>query len=135
MILVTKIGETRLDQITKALEKDHKFKFLDLRPVMQEAKKTGKPYKVGKFPYSAGSRSNAADEKTGMVKIISDGENKLLGAHILGAEAGELLPVLTYGISKGIKAEEFRDLVFIHPTLSENVWEALGEISGFSIHI
>lgn len=101
----------------------------------EEVKKTGKTYKVGKFPYSAGSRSNAVDEKTGIVKIISDGDNRLLGAHILGAEAGELIPVLTYGISKGLKAEEFKDLIFIHPTLSENVWEALGEISGFSIHI
>ncbi len=92
-------------------------------------------YKVGKFPYSAGSRSNAINEKTGLVKIISDKKNTLIGAHILGAEAGELLPILTFGVMKKMNASDFKELIFIHPTLSENMWEALGEISGFSIHI
>jgi len=101
----------------------------------EEAKAGGIEYKTGRFPYSAGSRSNAVEEKTGLVKVITARDNVLLGAHILGAEAGELLPLLTYAVSKGLKADEFRDLVFIHPTLSENVWEALGEAGGFSIHI
>ncbi|MEN8222836.1 MAG: dihydrolipoyl dehydrogenase [Acidobacteriota bacterium] len=101
----------------------------------EEAKTKGIDYKAGRFPYSAGSRSNAVEEKTGMVKVISDENNILLGAHILGAEAGELLPLLTYAVSKKLKVTEFRDLVFIHPTLSENVWEALGEAGGYSIHI
>jgi len=101
----------------------------------EEAKDMGIEYKVGRFPYSAGSRSNAVEEKSGMVKVISDKDDTLIGAHILGAEAGELMPLLTYGISKKMKTIEFRDLVFIHPTLSENVWEALGEAGGYSIHI
>ena len=101
----------------------------------EDAIKKGIKYKAGRFPYSAGSRSNAVDEKTGMVKVITGNDNVLLGAHILGAEAGELLPLLTYAVSKGLKTDEFRDLVFIHPTLSENVWEAMGEAGGFSIHI
>jgi len=101
----------------------------------EDANKKGIEYKTGKFPYSAGSRSNAVEEKTGLVKVITDKNNVLLGAHILGAEAGELLPILTYAVSKGLKADEFKDLVFIHPTLSENVWEALGEAGGYSIHI
>lgn len=101
----------------------------------EEARKDFPGYKIGKFPYSAGSRSNAVNEKTGIVKIVSDKDEKLLGAHILGSEAGELLPILTYGVMKKMSASEFKELIFIHPTLSENVWEALGEISGFSIHI
>ena len=101
----------------------------------EEAKVRGIEYKTGRFPYSAGSRSNAVEEKTGLVKIIAGMDNILLGAHILGAGAGELLPILTLAVSKGMKADEFRELVFIHPTLSENVWEALGEAGGFSIHI
>jgi len=101
----------------------------------ENAREKGIKYKVGRFPYAAGSRANAVEEKTGVVKVISDEEDVLLGAHILGAEAGELLPLLTYGVSRGLKTTEFRDLVFIHPTLSENVWEALGEAGGFSIHI
>ncbi|MCU0275654.1 MAG: dihydrolipoyl dehydrogenase [Acidobacteria bacterium] len=91
--------------------------------------------KIGRFPYAAGSRANAIDEKTGLVKVIAAEDNTVLGAHIIGAEAGELLPLLTYAVTRGLKADEFKDLVFIHPTLSENVWEALGGIAGFSVHI
>ena len=90
---------------------------------------------IGRFPYAAGSRANAIDEKTGLVKVIAAEDHTVLGAHIVGAEAGELLPLLTYAVMRGLKVEEFKDLVFIHPTLSENVWEALGEIGKFSVHI
>ena len=101
----------------------------------EQAKERGIDYKVGKFPYSAGSRSNAIDEKNGLVKVIADSEDRLIGAHIVGAEAGELMPLLNYAVSRNMKAEEFKEMVFIHPTLSENIWEAVGEISGHSIHI
>jgi len=101
----------------------------------EQAAKDGLQIKIGRFPYAAGSRANAIDEKTGLVKIIADPENTILGAHIIGAEAGELLPLLTYAVTRKLKCDEFKDLVFIHPTLSENLWEAMGEIAGFSIHI
>jgi dihydrolipoamide dehydrogenase len=90
---------------------------------------------IGRFPYAAGSRANAIDEKTGLVKIIAAEDHTILGAHIVGAEAGELLPLLTYAVTRGLKADDFKELIFIHPTLSESVWEALGEIANFSIHI
>jgi len=90
---------------------------------------------IGRFPYAAGSRANAIDEKMGLVKVLAAEDHTIVGAHIVGAEAGELLPLLTYAITRGLKADEFKDLVFIHPTLSESVWEALGEIGKFSIHI
>jgi dihydrolipoamide dehydrogenase len=90
---------------------------------------------IGRFPYAAGSRANAIDEKTGLVKVVAAEDHTILGAHIVGAEAGELLPLLTYAVTRRLKSEDFKDLVFIHPTLSENVWEALGEIGNFSIHI
>ncbi len=101
----------------------------------EQAKEKYIDIKIGKFPYSAGSRANAIDEKTGIVKIISDKDNVLVGAHIIGAEAGELMPLLSFAVTKKMKAEEFKDLICIHPTLSENIWEALGEIGDFSIHI
>jgi len=100
-----------------------------------EAKARGMKIKIGRFPYSAGSRSNAIDEKNGLVKVIADENNTLLGAHIVGAEAGELMPILNYAISKKMKAETFKEMIFIHPTLGENIWEAVGEISGASIHL
>ncbi|HEX7503064.1 MAG TPA: dihydrolipoyl dehydrogenase, partial [Acidobacteriota bacterium] len=72
---------------------------------------------------------------SGLVKVVAAEDHTILGAHIVGAEAGELLPLLTYAVTRRLKSEDFKDLVFIHPTLSENIWEALGEIGNFSIHI
>jgi dihydrolipoamide dehydrogenase len=101
----------------------------------EQAANAGLQVKIGRFPYAAGSRANAIDEKSGLVKIIADQDNVILGAHIVGAEAGELLPLLTYAVTRKLKCDEFKDLVFAHPTLGENLWEAMGEIAGFSIHI
>ncbi len=101
----------------------------------EQAEKDNLKIKIGRFPYAAGSRANAIDEKTGLVKVIADQDNIILGAHIVGAEAGELLPLLTYAVTRKLKCDEFKDLVFAHPTLGENLWEAMGEIAGFSIHI
>lgn len=101
----------------------------------EQALQENRPIKIGRFPYASGSRANAIDEKMGLVKVIAAEDNAILGAHIVGAEAGELLPLLTYAVRRGLKADEFKDLVFIHPTLSENLWEALGGIAGFSIHV
>lgn len=100
-----------------------------------QALKDNLKIKIGRFPYAAGSRANAIDEKTGLVKVISTEDNTIIGAHIIGAEAGELLPLLTYAVTRKLKCDVFKDLVFVHPTLSESIWEAMGEISGFSIHI
>ncbi|MCP4221023.1 MAG: dihydrolipoyl dehydrogenase, partial [bacterium] len=99
----------------------------------EEAKEKGIEIKIGRFPYSAGSRSNAIDEKSGLVKIIADADGVLLGAHIVGAEAGELMPILNYAVSEKMNAAKFKDMVFIHPTLGENIWDAVGVITGTSI--
>lgn len=101
----------------------------------QQARDRGIEVKVGRFPYAAGSRSNAIDEKNGLVKIVADENETLLGAHIVGAEAAELMPLLNYAVSRKMTAGDFKEMIFIHPTLSENIWEAVGEISGHSIHI
>lgn len=100
-----------------------------------EAKKRGLKIKTARFPYSAGSRSNTIDDKQGLVKIITDQGNTIIGAHIVGSEAAELMPLLTRAVSLQMGANDFKDLIFIHPTLSENIWEAMGVAGGFSIHI
>jgi len=100
-----------------------------------QALKDNLKIKIGRFPYAAGSRANAIDEKAGLVKVIAAEDHTVLGAHIIGAEAGELLPLLTYAVTRKLKCDEFKDLVFAHPTLGENLWEAMGEIANFSIHI
>lgn len=100
-----------------------------------EAKEKGIDFKIGRFPYSAGSRSNAIDEKAGLVKIIAGPDQKIIGAHIVGYGADEMMPLLIYAVTANLKADDFKEMIFIHPTLSENIKEALGEIGGFSIHI
>jgi len=100
-----------------------------------EAREQGIKIKIGKFPYAAGSRSNTIDEKNGMVKVITDEKSRLIGAHIVGAEASELMPVLNLAVTRKMNVDEFRELIFIHPTLSENIWEAVASITNLSIHI
>jgi len=90
---------------------------------------------VGRFPYAAGSRANTMDEKSGLVKVIATETGVIVGGHIVGADAGELLPLLTYAVQHQLTAMAFKELILIHPTLGENVWEAIGEVAGFSIHL
>jgi dihydrolipoamide dehydrogenase len=87
----------------------------------ERAKEKGIDIKIGRFPYSAGSRSNAIDEKTGIVKIIADKNNVIIGAHILGAEAGELMPLLTYAISEKKKTDDFKDIQLL-VKISGKLW-------------
>jgi dihydrolipoamide dehydrogenase len=101
----------------------------------EEAREQGLNIKIGRFPFSAGSRSNAIDEKCGLVKVIADEHNTLLGAHIVGYGADELMPILNHAVTTHMKADAFKEMTFIHPTLGESIWEAAGEIAGFSIHI
>jgi dihydrolipoamide dehydrogenase len=100
-----------------------------------QAREKGMAVKIGRFPYAAGSRSNAMDEKVGLVKVIADETGTLVGAHIVGYGADEMMPILNHAVTTKMKADAFKDMIFIHPTLSENIREAVGEISGFSIHI
>ena len=95
----------------------------------------GDRLKVGRFPYAAGSRANAVDEKAGLVKVLAAPDNTVLGGHIVGAEAAELILPLTLAVEKRMKADDLLDLTFVHPTLGENVWEALAAICGRAVHI
>ena len=95
----------------------------------------GEEIHVGRFPFAAGSRANAIDEKAGLVKVVAAPDRRILGGHIVGPEAAEMIVPLTLAVQKGMKADEFLDLTFIHPTLGENVWEAMAAICGRAVHI
>lgn len=83
------------------------------------------PYHVGKFPLSANGKALSMDEPEGFVKILT-GEtyNEILGAHIVGARATELIAELALAISAECTAEELAHTVHAHPTVSEAVFEA-----------
>lgn len=102
----------------------------------QELSAGGVDYNVGTFPFSASGRAMAANETTGMVKIIADAKSdRILGCHIIGASAADLVQQVVVAIEFGASSEDLALTVFSHPTLSEVVHEAALAVSGHAIHI
>jgi dihydrolipoamide dehydrogenase len=102
----------------------------------EEVKATGEAYKVGRFPFTANGRARAMGDTDGFVKIISDkATDRLLGAHILGPDAGTLIAELTTAIEFGASAEDVARICHAHPTLSEAVKEAALAADGRALHI
>lgn len=91
----------------------------------EQLKEQGKKYKVGKFPFSANSRARTNNEPEGLVKILADAEtDQLLGCHIIGANAGEMIAEAVIGMEYGAAAEDLARTCHAHPTLSEAFKEA-----------
>jgi dihydrolipoamide dehydrogenase len=102
----------------------------------EELKAAGVAYKVGKFPFTANGRARAMGDTDGFVKILSDKEtDRLLGAHIIGPDAGTLIAELTTAIEFGASAEDVARICHAHPTLSEAVKEAALAADGRALHI
>jgi dihydrolipoamide dehydrogenase len=100
------------------------------------AKEKGLKYRVGKFPYMASGKARAVGETDGFVKlIIGDPHGEILGAHIIGAEATELIAELGLAITLEATTEEIDATIHAHPTLSEMVHEASEQAYGHAIHI
>ncbi|HEU4584594.1 MAG TPA: dihydrolipoyl dehydrogenase [Gemmatimonadaceae bacterium] len=93
------------------------------------------PYKVGKFPFSANGRARTAGETEGFVKILSDPKyGEILGAHIIGAHATELIHELAVARENEFTVEEVDLAIHAHPTLSESIAEAALDSLGKMIH-
>ncbi|OYV48880.1 MAG: dihydrolipoyl dehydrogenase [Acidocella sp. 20-58-15] len=102
----------------------------------EELKAAGVAYKVGKFPFTANGRARAMGATDGFVKILADAAtDRLLGAHILGPDAGTLIAELTTAIEFGASAEDVARICHAHPTLSESVKEAALAVEGRALHI
>ena len=102
----------------------------------EEAKEKGLDnLKTGKFPFSANGKAATQGENEGTVKIITAGaEEKVIGMHILGPHASDLIQEGTIAVAKGITAAELAELIHPHPTLSEAVWEASLAINKSALH-
>ena len=99
-------------------------------------KEKGLTYKVGKFPFQASGRALAAGEPEGFVKLIyGEPYGELLGAHIIGAEATELIAEMGLAITLEATWEELENTIHAHPTLSEAIHEATSDAFGHAIHI
>ncbi|GAA5252443.1 dihydrolipoyl dehydrogenase [Candidatus Rickettsia kedanie] len=91
----------------------------------EQLKEQGINYKVGKFPFLANSRARAIGSTEGMVKILADSKtDRVLGAHIIGANAGTLIAELTAYMEFGAASEDIARTCHAHPTLSEAIKEA-----------
>jgi dihydrolipoamide dehydrogenase len=100
------------------------------------AKEQGLKFKVGKFPFSANGKALAAGEPEGFIKIlIAQPHGEVLGAHIVGPEATELIAELGLAMKLEATYEEIEATIHAHPTLSETVHEAVGAAFGEAIHI
>ena len=101
----------------------------------QQCKDKKLEYKVGKFPFSANGRARTSGETDGFVKIIRDAKyGEILGAHIIGAHATELIHELAVARENEFTVEEIDLAVHAHPTLSEAVAEAALDSLGRMIH-
>lgn len=103
----------------------------------ESLQKEGRAYRVGKFPYRASGRARAAHETRGFVKVLADARtDRLLGMHIVGPRAADLIAVGVAGLAYGASAEDIFRLPLAHPTFSEALKEAaLAASEGAPIHL
>ena len=101
-----------------------------------QAKEKGYDVKTASFPFSANGKAQGLGDAVGFVKIVADAEhNEFLGAHLIGPDVTEQLPVLTLAQQWDLTADEVARNVFAHPTLSEAVKEAVHGIVGHMINL
>ena len=101
-----------------------------------KAKEKGYEIKVGKFPFMASGKAFAIGEREGFVKMIFDAKyGEILGAHIIGSEATEMIAEVTLARSLEATGESIIKTIHAHPTLSESIMEAAAQAYGEAIHI
>ena len=101
----------------------------------EQLKGLNKNYKVGKFSFMANSRAKAIDDTEGFVKILADEQtDKVLGAHIIGPHAGELIAEIGLAMEFGASAEDIARTCHAHPTFSEAIKEAALSVDKRAIH-
>jgi dihydrolipoamide dehydrogenase len=102
----------------------------------EEVKASGRPYRTGKFPFSANGRARTMAETSGFVKFVADRDtDELLGCHMIGANAADLLAEVVLAMEYRGSAEDIAITVHSHPTLSETVKEAALATIGRALHI
>jgi dihydrolipoamide dehydrogenase len=100
------------------------------------ARETGREIAVGRFPFTANGKAVALADTEGFLKVVADGKTgELLGVHIVGPEATELIHEFVVGRTLEATLEEFMHTVHAHPTLSEAALEAVLAALGQAIHL
>jgi dihydrolipoamide dehydrogenase len=102
----------------------------------EELKAEGRAYKVGKFPFTANARAKTIMATDGLVKILADAKtDRVLGCHIIGPEAGNLLAEVVLAIEFGAASEDIARTCHSHPTLSEAVRQAAMAVENWAMQM
>lgn len=125
--------EIRYDALPLAVFTEPEYASVGL--TQEEAVDRGIKLQIGVFSLQANGRALTMGKPEGMVKIIADEKDRIIGAHILAPSASELLGELTLSITKGMSLQDISSLYHIHPTLSESVMEAALKAKGKALHV
>lgn len=101
----------------------------------QQARERGIDVRVGRFPFTASGKATAAGDRDGFVKLLFDGEERLIGAHMVGAGVTEMLAEPTLAKALGVTAHRLARVIHAHPTMNEGVMEAAEVAMGAAIHL
>lgn len=102
----------------------------------QQAEEQGIKVKTGKFPFMASGKAQAMGETNGFVKVLVDPEtDKILGVHIIGPHASDLIAEAALAIQLGATAEQLANTIHAHPTLAEALAEAAEAVHGMAINV
>jgi dihydrolipoamide dehydrogenase len=102
----------------------------------EEARKRYESIKIATFPFSANGKAKILGEMKGFVKVITESRyGELLGVHLVGPHATEMIAESVLGLTLEVTHTELGETIHAHPTLSESVMEACLGINGKSLHI
>jgi len=132
--LATGYGHVNYDAIPGVVYTDPEI--ASVGATEDQLKEDGVPYAKGMFPFSANGRARALGHTDGRVKILAHKEtDRILGVHIIGPRAGDLIAEIVAAIEFGASSEDIARTCHAHPTLSEAVHEAALAVAGHALHI
>ncbi|MEN3004633.1 dihydrolipoyl dehydrogenase [Dehalobacterium formicoaceticum] len=101
----------------------------------KEAQSKGLNIEVGKFPYAANGKALTVGDDRGFIKIIKDQDTeKIVGAHIIGINAADLISSLTIAVKNGLTTKQITETIFAHPTTAEVIHEGVLSVEGGALH-
>ncbi|RJQ56438.1 MAG: dihydrolipoyl dehydrogenase [Nitrospiraceae bacterium] len=126
-------AEIKFDVIPAAIFTSPEIGSVGLRE--HQVREKGIKYKVGRFQFRALGKAHAMGEISGLFKIISDeGTDKILGAHIIGPHASDLIHEVAVAMEGGLTVKDIAHTIHAHPTLAEGVMETAEDVHGMAVH-
>ena len=99
-----------------------------------ELKAEGTPYKVGRFDFRGLGKAKAIGKLQGFIKVLTDEDDVIIGATLVGPHCTDLLTELSLAVGLGLKAKDVGKVIHAHPSLSEGIMEALHDVHGECVH-